>query len=135
MIESTLWKHLSPELNRRGKFQKVSDRFTPGIPDVLGVARQRGGYAIELKEFKGVRVLRTKFRPGQLDWLEDWSDNGGTSMIIVTLNQTVYVFSWQRGILLETGASPETMEKASSLTWTKNRYNSWSDFVTLLLAL
>jgi len=133
MIESTLWKHLKPELRRLGKFQKISDRFTPGVPDVLGCSG--AGIAMELKEFDGVRVLKVSFRPGQLDWLRDWSKGGGISWIVVSHRQTVYVFRWQTGPELEEGCSPDRVDRIALLKFTKNRGNSWKDFVTQLAAL
>lgn len=133
MTETTLWKHLRPILNQHGKFQKVSDRFTPGIPDVLGCLRSMG-VAIELKELKGVKILKTKYRPGQLDWLEEWAQaGGGRAWIIATHGQTVYVLPWFKGYLLESGIAPADLEDVAQLTWKKTRTNLWSDFVALLL--
>ena len=133
MKESTLWKHLRPVFEKVGKFQKISDRFTPGVPDVLGKA-SCGAYAIELKELSGVRVLKAKFRPGQLDWLRDWEGAQGTSWILSTLGQRVYVHPWQFGEELEKGCDPSVVEKRALLTWTKNRSNTWNDFAKQLFS-
>jgi hypothetical protein len=127
MIESNLWKHLKPEFKRIGKFQKISDRFTPGIPDVIGVTLGCP-LAIELKEFDGVRVLRLEFRPGQLDWLRDWEDGGGSSFIFATLKSTVMVFLWTSGEELEAGVSPDRMNELSVLTLTNVRGTKWRLF-------
>lgn len=136
MKESTLWSHLSPELKLLGgKFQKISDRFTPGVPDVLGMYREIG-HAWELKELKGVRVLRTKFRPGQLDWLRDWERAGGTSWVISTNFQRVYVHEWNCGEELQrAGMSPERAESTASLVWDKKRGNSWKEFCELIFTV
>ena len=134
MKESTLWGHLKPELKRVGKFQKISDRFTPGIPDALGCWCGLG-VAMEFKELDGVRVLKAKFRPGQLDWLRDWEQNGGVSWIVSTLGQKVYVHCWDFGEVIEKGSDPSTVEKRALLVFTKNRSNTWRDFVNLLAAL
>ena len=134
MKESTLWGHLKPELKRVGKFQKISDRFTPGIPDTLGCLNGIG-VAMEFKELDGVRVLKAKFRPGQLDWLRDWEQGGGVSWIVSTLGQVVYVHSWDFGAVIEKGSDPSTVEKRALLVFTKNRSNTWRDFVNLLAAL
>lgn len=134
MIESTLWSHLKPELKRVGKFQKVSDRFTPGVPDVLGCCRGLG-MAMELKEFSGVKILRVEFRPGQLDWLEDWSEAGGLSWIISSVKQTVMVFPWELGPQLEDGVSPDQALNWSLLTFTKTSRTQWRDFVENLIRL
>ena len=134
MKESTLWDHLKPVLKAVGKFQKISDRFTPGIPDALGCWCGLG-VAMEFKELDGVRVLRTKFRPGQLDWLRDWERSGGVSWIIASHGQTVYVHSWGFGQEIEKGSDPSTVEKRALAVFTKNRSNTWRDFVVLLAAL
>lgn len=136
MKESLLWKHLSPELKRMGaKFQKVSDRFTPGVPDVLGMHDEQG-HAWELKELKGVRVLRTKFRPGQLDWLRDWERAGGTSWVISTNFQRVYLHDWRYGAELETtGMSPDRIEETASLVWDKKRRSAWSELCELIFTV
>lgn len=134
MIESTLWKHLKPELKAWGKFQKISDRFTPGIPDTLGCARGRG-FAIELKEFSGVRVLKVSFRPGQLDWLRDWEKAGGLSWIVASHKQTVYVLDWRTGTLLEQGIDVDTVVQLARLKFTKSRSSHWSEFVSAFIHL
>lgn len=134
MNESTLWKHLRPELALLGHFQKISDRFTPGIPDILGM-HDGNGYAWELKELKGVRVLRTKFRPGQLDWLRDWEQAGGTSSIISTNFQRVYVHSWEDGKRLEAGCLTSEIDDGALLVWDKTRKNSWAEFCKLILTV
>lgn len=110
MKETALWRKLDPVISKRGKFQKISDQFTGGIPDVLG-ALVGTPVAIELKELKGVRVIRTKFRPGQLDWLEDWSSSGGLSLILTTHGLRWLVFSWAYGVDLESGVSPEDISE------------------------
>lgn len=134
MKESTLWDHLRPVLSDQGKFQKTSDRFTPGIPDILGCWEGRGT-ALELKEFKGVRVMKLKFRPGQLDWLRDWQKAGGISWIISTQAHTVYVHDWTVGLALELGMPPSTVEARAQLTFKKTRNNSWAEFVMRLKSL
>lgn len=103
MKETALWRRLDPELSKIGKFQKISDKFTGGIPDVLGCITR--GVALELKELKGVRVIRTKFRPGQLDWLGDWELAGGLSLIVATHRLTWYAFPVSAGEPLESGVS------------------------------
>ncbi len=134
MKESTLWDHLKPALKRLGKFQKISDRFTPGVPDVLG--NHKGvGMAFELKEFDGVRVLSVSFRPGQLDWLRDWAESGGTSWIVVSQRQTVWVFPWELGDVLEAGCPPDRVNSLARLRFTKTRGNSWDQFARDLVAL
>lgn len=134
MKESTLWGHLKPELRKFGKFQKISDRFTPGIPDVIGVCEGEG-IVLELKELSGVRVIRTKFRPGQLDWLRDWNISGGRSWIVSSHNSTVYVHRAEFGVRLENGVSLELLESYCILKFTKTRSNHWFDFVEGLVGL
>jgi penicillin-binding protein-related factor A (putative recombinase) len=128
MIESTLWKHLRPGLNRIGKFQKVSDRFTSGVPDIIGCYKGQG-IAIELKELDGVRKLKTKFRPGQVDWLTEWADNGGTSLIICSHKSTVGVHSYLSAERMESGMSTEEFKADALLLFTKSRKNRWIDLV------
>ena len=134
MRESTLWDHLKPELQAKGKFQKLSDRFSPGVPDVLGCFASLG-IAIELKELKGVLVIKTKFRPGQLDWLEDWYKAGGTSWVVSTWGNTAYVHPWTAGPALEAGMSSEELSQGAILEFRKIRGNSWGNFVDQLLGL
>ena len=132
MKESALWRHLKPELAAWGKFQKISDRFTPGIPDVLGASFGHP-MAIELKELEGVRVIRTKFRPGQLDWLEDWDKAGGYSMVLSTWGKRVYIHPWEAGTRLELGVSPEELDQLAVLVFVKTPRNSWGGLVTQLM--
>ena len=132
MKESALWRHLKPELAAWGKFQKISDRFTPGIPDVLGVSFGHP-MAMELKELDGVRVIKAKFRPGQLDWLEDWDKAGGYSMNLSTWGKRIYVQPREAGTQLELGVSPEELDRLAGVVFVKSSKNSWRDFVTRLM--
>lgn len=132
MIESTLWGHLKPEFKRVGKFQKVSDRFTPGVPDVLGCYRGKG-MALELKEFSGVRIWKIEFRPGQLDWLSDWADSGGISLIVSTHRQVAMAHSWRAGGILEAGTAPDRVRELALVI--KDRGETWRSFVSKLLTL
>src|SRR5688572_30195550 len=99
MKETRLWDHLRPTFDSAGKFYKTCDRFTEGVPDVLGLATgptpiylgtrrisrdQPIPYAFELKEFEGVRSWKVKFRPLQLDWLRDWEKAGGRSWVVAS---------------------------------------------------
>lgn len=135
MKETTLWDHLREPLNDRGKFQKTNDRFTLGIPDILGQSKATGGCAFELKEFDEVRVWRLKFRPGQLDWLRDWEQAGGLSLIVSSHRQTVYAHRWEMGEELQGGVSPERVLETALLVWTKTRSNKWRECVNLLLGV
>jgi len=132
--ESILWKYLKPELEDWGHFQKISDRFTPGIPDVLGVSFGNG-WALELKELKGIRAPRAKFRPGQLDWLEDWDKGGGKSFIISTLGRKVYVHTWEKGGQLEEGIHYTQLDSTAILVFQKTVRNTWKEFITQLMEL
>ena len=134
MKESILWNHLKPVLSTHGKFQKISDRFTPGIPDVLGCSLSRS-YALELKELKGIRVIRTKFRPGQLDWLQDWHKAGGYSWILSTWGSMILVHPWEAGTLLEEGVDEDLLYNLSVCAFHKTRASTWGLFVDELLNL
>lgn len=123
---------MKPELARLGKFQKVSDRFTPGVPDVLGMCRGTG-WAIELKEFKGVHTLKLHFRPGQLDWLKAWEASGGGSWIVSTKGTLIMAHTPVYGPRLETGCSLEEAVSWSSLHFNKQRGNTWQDLASLLV--
>lgn len=131
MKEATLWEHLKPALKKLGKFQKICDRFTPGIPDILGCAKGVP-YAIELKEFQGVHILKTKFRPGQVDWLNDWIGSGGIGLVIVSHGSQVMVFNPQDGELLETGMPPGLAKERSLINFLKSRDSSWAEFIKQL---
>lgn len=155
MKETTLWQHIDHPLSAFGKFQKISDRFSGGVPDVLGSCRgggdparritvgagtwaaviQRGiPVAMELKELEGVRVLKTKFRPGQLDFLRDWELGGGVSLILTSHGQDVVAFRWELGEALERGVSPQALLDHCLFHWSRRgRTASWRDFVTLVL--
>ena len=133
MKESTLWQHLKPGLSARGKFQKLSDRFTPGIPDVLGCAHM--AYALELKQLKGIRVLKVKFRPGQLDWLQDWETSGGKSWIVSSMGQKVFVHRWDLGREIEQGMTEDHLRDLASLVFVKSRQTTWESFIEGLLGL
>jgi hypothetical protein len=132
--ESTLWDHLKPELSALGKFQKISDRFTPGVPDVLGCFSSTG-YAIELKQLKGIRIFKTKFRPGQLDWLQDWHHSGGRSWIVSSIGQRIFVHGWGHGEDLEKGMTEERLLDTATSLFVKNRKTTWKEFVQDLLQL
>lgn len=139
MKETRLWDKLRPPFQLLGKFYKTSDRFTEGVPDVLGVAtigrpvRRPVGFALELKEFDGKRILRVSFRPGQLDWLRDWQRAGGRSWIVVSDRTRVYVYQWERGKDLEAGISPEERDEWSELT--RDETTPWPTFSRDLLEL
>lgn len=131
MKETALWRKMDPHLATIGKFQKISDKFTGGISDVIGCLTSRG-VAMELKELKGVRVIRTKFRPGQLDWLEDWRNSGGLSLIVASHGLQWYAFPDTVGIDLEAGVSPpELLEIA---LWTGKGKGVEESFCKFLLS-
>ncbi len=134
MKEATLWEHLKPELKKLGKFQKVCDRFTPGIPDILGCGNGIP-YALELKELKGVQLLKAHFRPGQIDWLKDWVARGGVGLVVTSHGSQVMVFSPASAIHLEEGVSYTWAAKASMASFLKTRNNKWSDFVVCLRSI
>lgn len=120
MKETKLWNQLRPLLSTYGKFQKISDRFTGGIPDVLGSASGRA-IAAELKELDGVLTIGTRFRPGQLDFLRDWERAGGCSLILSThgvrSSFRLYIHPWQAGVELERGVTPYRLVELSLRTY------------------
>jgi len=132
MKETTLWEHLKPELKRLGKFQKISDRFTPGVPDVIGCLNGIP-YALELKEFRGVNLLRVKFRPGQVDWLKDWVNSGGVGLVISSCGtDKVWGFDPQVSHFLEEGVLPSWVAEHSLIKFLKTRNTTWGEFVKQL---
>jgi hypothetical protein len=142
MKETTLWQHIDHPLQSHGRFQKISDRFSIGVPDVLGCCRWEGvttvktgiPVAMELKELSGVGVVKTKFRPGQLDWLRDWELGGGVSLVLTTWGHTVYGFRWNKGWALECGLEPSSLRKNCLFEFPKGpRGATWRDFVTFVL--
>ena len=128
MLESLLWKNTKSEFRKVGKFQKTSDRFTPGIPDVLGCC-DGTAYALELKRLAGSGRVRVKFRPGQLDWLEEWGLAGGVGLIVATLEPYVLVFDPRHGPQLELGVSRAEALEMALIRFLKTRTNSWSELV------
>lgn len=135
MKETTLWGHLKPELKRLGKFQKISDRFTPGVPDVIGCS-EGVPYALELKEFHGIHLLKVRFRPGQLDWLMDWVSSGGVGLIVVSHGSNkVWCFEPAIGQNLEDGVSPDWASEHSIISFQKTRGNGWIDFLKQLRSI
>lgn len=142
MKETTLWQHLDHPLSAFGKFQKISDRFSGGVPDVLGtcrLARSAGPgpgipIAIELKELEGVRVMKTKFRPGQLDFLRDWELGGGVSLILTSHGLDVIGFRWELGEALERGVDPRALLDHCLFHWNRRGHSApWRSFVELVL--
>jgi len=139
MKESALWRNLSPELQRFGKFQKISDRFTPGVPDVIGSCKSPGGplgvpVALELKEFSGMRVLKVKFRPRQLDWLREWEEAGGKSFILSSHgNRVLMAHHHSHGPELEQGVSAERAFDLATLYYDSPGSRRWKDFTSLLV--
>ena len=114
MKETALWDKLRPELAKLGKFQKIADKFTGGIPDVLG-NHQGHGIAIELKEFKGTAAnYWVRYRPGQVRWLRDWQEAGGTSWVASTVGTEVYLIPVQHIAKLADGVNLPDLVKISS---------------------
>ena len=114
MKETALWDKLRPELAKLGKFQKIADKFTGGIPDVLG-NHQGHGIAIELKEFKGTAAnYWVKYRPGQVRWLRDWQEAGGTSWVASTVGTEVYLIPIQHIAKLADGVNLQELGRISS---------------------
>jgi len=134
MKESTLWGHLRAPLGHLGKFQKLSDRFSLGVPDVLGCVKGRG-IAIELKELDGTKIWKTKFRPGQLKWLEDWDLEDGAAWIMSSHGQVVMIHPGHMGQILEVGSTPEFILGRALLTFQKNRSNRWESLVEQISVL
>lgn len=128
MLETNLWKKIKIPLSRIGKFQKISDRFTSGVPDIIGCWKSVG-VAIELKGLSGSRILKANFRPGQLNWLKSWSDNGGVSVIICTHKTTIGIHHYRSGSFMESGMSPDWFKEDSLFLFRKTKYNTWYDFI------
>lgn len=106
MKETRLWReYLAPHLARAGEFQKISDRFTPGVSDVLGVQRPEGrACAFELKEFytrNGLVVA--DFRPGQIPFLSAWGASGALALVIGSLERELAAFGWRDAQALADG--------------------------------
>lgn len=83
--------------------------------------------AIENKELKGVRVVKTKFRPRQLDWLRDWEVEGGVSLILSSHGPTVYLHHWSWGTQLEEGVDPQVLRDSALMIFIKNHKTRWED--------
>lgn len=114
MKETALWNKLRPELEKLGKFQKIADKFTGGIPDVLG-CYQGQGVAVELKEFKGTAASYwVRFRPGQVRWLRDWEKAGGVSWVASTVGTELYLIPVHHAAKLEAGVNLPDLVKISS---------------------
>lgn len=114
MKETALWNQLRPRLALLGKFQKISDRFTPGVPDVLGIYQGKG-IALELKEFAGAHVLKVKFRPGQVDWLTEWAECGGRAWVgATTSDRTFYLIGTDHLDKIAEGVSPTKLRDIST---------------------
>lgn len=128
MKETVLWTNVKQPLAKIGKFQKISDRFSQGVPDILGCTFDQKGVALELKELKGIRIIRTSFRPGQLDFLKAWP---GPSYILSTHGSVVFLHKPNFGIELEHGMEGFRLLETSSLCWKKIRGNKWSDLEPL----
>lgn len=134
MKESSLWDRIRSPLNREGKFQKISDRFTEGIPDVLGSHKGRS-FAIELKEIEGVRILRAKFRPGQLDWLRDWEElGGGVSLVVASWKTSGIILPWRFGRELEEGTTPNRVIEVGGIWYSGHSAKKWVRLSEAILA-
>ena len=111
MKETNMWRKLDPHLSRIGKFQKICDRFTGGIPDILGARTGDGrGVALELKELDGVKLVKARYRPGQLDWLEDWSSTGAIALVVATWRREWMAFEFEEAEKLEEGLPPDQLQ-------------------------
>lgn len=93
MSEANFWTHLRKQLP--GRWQRITDRFEPGIADVAFVFKSQGlrkavtGW-LELKEVDSAvtptgRMARFKLglRPEQAIWLSDWGRWGARVGILV----------------------------------------------------
>ena len=131
MKETTLWRHISPLLERQGRFQKISDRFTPGVADVLGVQRGGRACAIELKEFylRG-GMVRADYRPGQIPFLHDWGEAGALALTVGTLGNEVAAFAYWDAARLHRGEA-DTWQRALVV----EPLGAWQPFVARVLAL
>jgi hypothetical protein len=100
MTETHLWNglriHLPPS------FQKLSDRFTLGVPDVIGCYNSVG-YAFELKRSKRKNSFLVSYRPNQVPWLRRWADQGGVAVTLVTLGSAVWCFGMRDAEALVAG--------------------------------
>lgn len=111
MKETNMWRKLDPHLSRIGKFQKICDRFTGGIPDILGARTGDGrGVALELKELSGVYAVKARFRPGQLDWLDDWWSTGAIALVVATWRGEWMAFEPHWAERLEEGLPPDQLQ-------------------------
>lgn len=130
MKETALWQKIKVPLNRFGMFQKISDRFTPGVPDALGSYVKRA-WALELKEFKGVHKIKVHFRPGQLDWLRDWDEAGGVALVVATHGLRVFTFRHIHGPSLEEGLTVAEAEELADFI--KEKTDDYRDFCKRVL--
>ena len=65
--------------------------------------------AIELKELDGVKLIKARYRPGQLDWLEDWDSTGAIALVVATWKKEWMAFEWAEAVKLEAGLPPEQL--------------------------
>ena len=126
MKETLIWKSLKGPLSRLGKFQKISDRFSGGVPDVLGSRTPDGrGVAMELKESGTSRLIKVRFRPRQLDWLLDWEASGALSWVVVSQGDFLYAFLPTEA--LERGIPPD------HAAFKVHRRNQWDELANFLV--
>ena len=79
-----------------------------------------------------MNTLKVKFRPGQLDWMKDWEEAGGLSLIVSSKGSTVYIHNWVHGLVLESGLPLKEWEDTCELVFTKDRKNKWRDLAELI---
>lgn len=100
MKESAMWSRLKVHLP--GSFDKFSDRWKIGVPDVIGCVPGRG-VAFELKQSDIRTGIRVSYRPGQVRWLRYWKNYGGVALTVVSVGLEIWVFDIRFAEDLEEG--------------------------------
>ena len=96
MTEKLLWNTVKHKLGSYGKFERIENPLSPGMPDVVFCVRNAidgtGGF-IELKSIVAAphdvhrRGNPIKLRPAQNIWIQDWKRAGGVVWILIRIGK------------------------------------------------
>lgn len=133
MSEARLWQYLLHGMGPRWVAQRHEDKYSTGIPDVSYSTNCHGW--IELKFVAKAPVRATQpvpvphFTAAQRNWIRQHGERGGRCFVLLQVERTFLLFSWDRAAMVGFATLSE-LKRSASRGWEDTI--SWSELATAI---
>lgn len=133
MSEARLWQYLRDGMGARWAAQRHEDKYSTGIPDVSYSTNCHGW--IELKYVARPPVKATNLVPvphftaAQRNWIRQHGSRGGRCWILLQVEKTYLLFSWELAPMVGFSTLSE-LKRSASRGWENTI--SWPELATAI---